>query len=177
MGLNFARKVRKVHVSGNKAQGSQFSENNQPGSGTTEQELSSSQEHLTEGCDGTREPDLNLPELENRPANEQAEAIPADVPEPEAAQANEALPDNYKAFAIPVYIYNCPLNSLTDQLVNKWTYKSPSDIYQDLTFSPESEDKAQDDKEETKKEVSYKYGSCYLKIYGTFLALFTKCVI
>lgn len=176
-GVEFARKVRKVHVSGNKAQGSQFSENNQPGSGTSEQELSSSQEHLTEGCDETRDPHLNLPDLERPPVNEQPEAIPADMPEPEAAIANEALPDNYKAFAIPVYIYNCPLNSLTDQLVNKWTYKSPSDIYQDLTFSSESEDKTQEDKEETKKEVSWEYRSLYLTICGTFLPLFTQCII
>ena len=156
-GVEFAQKVRKVHVSGNKAQGSQFSENNQPGSGTTKQELSSSPEHLTKSCDEIGDPDLNSSEFEKPPLNERPDAIPADIPEPEAAKANEVLPDNYKAFAIPVYIYNCPLNSLTDQLVNKWTYKSPSDIFQDLTFSSESEDKIQEDKEETKNEASYEY--------------------
>ena len=153
-GVEFAHKVRKVHVSGNKAQGSQFCEDNQPESGTTKQERSSSQEPLTKSCDETRDPDLNSSEFEEPPLNERPDAKLADMPEPEAAEANEALPDNYKAFAIPVYIYNCPLNSLTDQLVNKWTYKSPPDLFQDLTFSSESEDKTQ---EETKNEVSQEY--------------------
>ena len=63
------------------------------------------------------------------------------------------VPDTHKSFTIPVYIYDCPLNSLTDQLVNKWTYRRPVDIYQDLTFASETEDKIREDGEEAKKEV------------------------
>ena len=39
-----------------------------------------------------------------------------------------------EALVLPIYIYNCPLQMLTDQLVNKWTYHRPDDISEDLTF-------------------------------------------
>ena len=38
---------------------------------------------------------------------------------------------------LPVYVYNCPLSYLTDQMVNKWTYKNPGDIFEDLHFIAE----------------------------------------
>ena len=42
-------------------------------------------------------------------------------------------PDTVKSLPIPVYIYSCPMTCLHDQLVNKWTYCKPPDIFQDLT--------------------------------------------
>ena len=53
-------------------------------------------------------------------------------------------PDTHKAFSIPVYVYNCPLSALSDQLVNKWTHERAEDIFQDLTFSSEPEEKSRD---------------------------------
>lgn len=35
---------------------------------------------------------------------------------------------------LPIYVYNCPLNSVMEQLVNRWTYNRPADIFEDLTF-------------------------------------------
>lgn len=39
-----------------------------------------------------------------------------------------------RSVSLPVYVYNCPVNCLTDQIVNKWTCKMPADIYEDLRF-------------------------------------------
>lgn len=35
---------------------------------------------------------------------------------------------------LPIYVYNCPLTSVMEQLVNRWTYNRPADIFEDLTF-------------------------------------------
>lgn len=47
--------------------------------------------------------------------------------------------NRYRSFNIPVYIYNCPLTSLTEQLVNKWTYVKPPDLYQDMNIIREEQ--------------------------------------
>lgn len=57
--------------------------------------------------------------------------------EPECGEC-EDVPSGYSSFLMPVFVYNCPLSSLTQQLVNKWTYQKPVDIFQDLTFKSES---------------------------------------
>ena len=156
-GVECVQKVKKVHVSGNKAEGSGFPQSIQPDFGGTEHELASDQEIPTLNFDKYKDVDVTAGQAEEAVADER----PADIylPEvheqrPEPPKPNVVLPDNYKGFVIPVYTYNCPLNSLTEQLINKWTYKSPADIYQDLTFSPECEDKTQEG-EGSQKEVGF----------------------
>ncbi len=65
---------------------------------------------------------------------------PAVSPELGESVTTETHP---KAATLPVYVYNCPLASLGEQLVNKWTYQRPEDIFEDLTF------KVTDDSEES----------------------------
>ena len=45
-----------------------------------------------------------------------------------------------KCLPIPVYVFNCPLNMITEQFVNKWTYKRPTDVFLDLKFETELDD-------------------------------------
>ena len=44
------------------------------------------------------------------------------------------IPRDSTSVNLPCYIYNCPLEYLSEQLVNKWTFDQPQDIYEDLTF-------------------------------------------
>ena len=48
---------------------------------------------------------------------------------------DDSLPslNNQTSSKLPVYIYNCSLSFLRDQLVDKWTFKRPDDIFQDLS--------------------------------------------
>lgn len=37
-------------------------------------------------------------------------------------------------FSIPVYVYDCYLSNLTNSLVNRWSFETSEDIFEDLTF-------------------------------------------
>ena len=67
---------------------------------------------------------------------------------PEVAQNLDA-PKSSTSVVLPCYIYNCPLSFLSEQLINKWTFQCPSDIYEDLTFKV---DEARDLSTEQKNE-------------------------
>jgi hypothetical protein len=41
---------------------------------------------------------------------------------------------------LPVYVYNCPLSYLSDQIVNRWTLKKLTDLFEDMRFPVEEED-------------------------------------
>ena len=47
------------------------------------------------------------------------------------------LTTNERAVNLPIYVYNCPLSFLTEQLVNKSTYNRPKDFFEDLRFQLE----------------------------------------
>ncbi|XP_013407252.1 KICSTOR complex protein SZT2 isoform X2 [Lingula anatina] len=40
-----------------------------------------------------------------------------------------------KSLTLPMFIYQCSMSSLTEQLVSKWSYMEPQDIFQDMTFT------------------------------------------
>ena len=156
-GVEYVQKVRKVHVSGNKVSVS---------------ELPKQAEEEEEVFSGTRD-EATAPEEEETPDAAAAVAAQEDAPEchdhhgnsdeaesPEGEAAESAAPDTYTSLVLPVYTYNCPLSCLTDQLVNKWTFKSDADIYQDLTFA--SEEKAAEE-EAKKEEVRAAQSSCCRK--------------
>jgi len=44
------------------------------------------------------------------------------------------VPNGMRMSVLPVYVYNCPLGMVTEQLLNRWTCERPGDIYEDLTF-------------------------------------------
>ena len=50
------------------------------------------------------------------------------------AQEDCPTPPEFSAYNLPIYIYNCPLADLSEQLVNKWTHHKAFDIYEDLQF-------------------------------------------
>ena len=56
---------------------------------------------------------------------------------PPTARAESPASPTHSPYSLPVYIYNCPLNDLSEQLVNKWTYQRPFDVYEDLQFKPD----------------------------------------
>ena len=45
-----------------------------------------------------------------------------------------SIASGHVSVPLPLYVYNCPMNILSDQLVNRWTYTRSPDIYEDLTF-------------------------------------------
>lgn len=45
-----------------------------------------------------------------------------------------SIPSGHISVPLPLYVYNCPVNFLSEQLVNRWTYTRPPDIFEDLTF-------------------------------------------
>lgn len=70
-------------------------------------------------------------------ANEDKENIPPLSETAEKLSEMKAKDDEKlekSSFQLPVYVYNCQLNYLSDQLVNQWSYKKLSDIFEDLKF-------------------------------------------
>ena len=45
-----------------------------------------------------------------------------------------SIASGHVSVPLPLYVYNCPMNILSEQLVNRWTYTRSPDIYEDLTF-------------------------------------------
>ncbi|ELT88147.1 hypothetical protein CAPTEDRAFT_195377 [Capitella teleta] len=93
--------------------------------------------------------------LASSPSNAQeaspSQTSPAAPPPPPPPQ--KETPE-LKTMQLPVYVYNCPLNYLSEQLVNRWTFQKLNDLYEDMQFpvieaedfnaSPEREKKLSD---------------------------------
>ena len=48
---------------------------------------------------------------------------------------NEESPSSsLKSYVLPVYVYDCTMSDLVEQLTNKWSFDGFPDIFQDLTF-------------------------------------------
>ena len=156
-GVEFVQKFKKVHVSGNKATVSEFRADCQHDADVVASEpfRNDSQSGCTTN-DKEFASNETLEHQDDKPSDERLPDQPDHVPYVDLPKDRDTLADNYKPFVIPVYTYNCPLSSLTDQLVNKLTYKSPADIFQDLTFASEPEDNIQEEGD-TKKEVIHIY--------------------
>ena len=59
----------------------------------------------------------------------------ADEKRSNAPHARKAVdPADMRSICLPVYVYNCPIKSLAEQLVNKWTHARAADIFEDLRF-------------------------------------------
>lgn len=43
------------------------------------------------------------------------------------------------SYVIPVYVYECQMNNITDSLVNPWNYANKEDLYEDVTFERDEE--------------------------------------
>jgi hypothetical protein len=41
---------------------------------------------------------------------------------------------------IPVYVYDCHLHSITESLINRWTFSLPPDIHEDMTFADDADE-------------------------------------
>lgn len=51
-----------------------------------------------------------------------------------------AVPPAKGPMVIPVYVYDCHLHSITESLVNRWTFSLPADLHEDMTFTAEGDD-------------------------------------
>ena len=51
---------------------------------------------------------------------------------------------NKESLTLPIYVYDCPLNNITEQLVNRWTFQATPDIFHDLRFDHASMTEQQD---------------------------------
>ena len=92
---------------------------------------------LTHGCQ--KEPPLSTADSEwllGQCASTEDSAIPSDfLPANNYFRDCSHIPKDSKSLKLPVYIYNCPLRVLTEQLVNKWTFVRPPDVFEDLVFA------------------------------------------
>lgn len=43
------------------------------------------------------------------------------------------------SYVIPVYVYECQMNNITDSLVNPWNYANKEDLFEDVTFERDEE--------------------------------------
>lgn len=43
------------------------------------------------------------------------------------------------SYVIPVYVYECQMNNITDSLVNPWNYTNKEDLFEDVTFERDEE--------------------------------------
>lgn len=43
------------------------------------------------------------------------------------------------SYVIPVYVYECQMNNVTDSLVNPWNYVNKDDLFEDVTFERDEE--------------------------------------
>lgn len=64
---------------------------------------------------------------QSRRQGQESEEIPSIV-------GAELMSSGMRSPVLPLYVYNCPLGIITEQLLNRWTYERPRDIYEDLTF-------------------------------------------
>ena len=96
--------------------------------GKADQNMETDNETDTPTSDVTVE-DEKLEVDESESNTDQADDI-RDSPE----TAEPPLEPEEEALDLPVYIFNCPLSMVTEQLINKWTYHRPDDITEDLTF-------------------------------------------
>ncbi len=137
--------IKTVHVSGNKvAMSENLTENKaEPFPPEASEDSKKSEDEFTDNItsdtiDAETEQASSLFSTSHKPDP----TINADAPPECDPQA-----DNFQSFSIPVYMYNCPLSSLTDQLVNKETSKCPEDVYQDMRFTTEERPKEASEKE------------------------------
>ncbi|KAK7100732.1 hypothetical protein V1264_023626 [Littorina saxatilis] len=81
------------------------------------------------------------------------EPSPCQSPERTVAQSREddvkewvntscsaAVPPAKGPMVIPVYVYDCHLHSVTESLVNRWTFTLPPDLFEDMTFTADGDD-------------------------------------
>ena len=88
------------------------------------------------------------------PEEDDTETVKDTVSDTDVIHAQPDCPPHapdLQSLTIPVYVYNCPLSSLTEQLVNRWTHQPQMDVYQDLTTqldcseNPPKEDSLKED--------------------------------
>ncbi|XP_076462664.1 KICSTOR complex protein SZT2-like isoform X2 [Babylonia areolata] len=81
------------------------------------------------------------------------EPSPCQSPERSVAQSREddvkewvntscsaAVPPAKGPMVIPIYVYDCHYHSITESLINRWTFSLPPDIHEDMTFTMEGDE-------------------------------------
>ena len=50
------------------------------------------------------------------------------------------MPPAKGPMVIPIYVYDCHYHSITESLINRWTFSLPADIHEDMTFTVEGDE-------------------------------------
>ncbi|XP_060082039.1 KICSTOR complex protein SZT2-like [Ylistrum balloti] len=72
-------------------------------------------------------------ELENLEREDTVTDLPGEMEE-ESNKENK-----YLTCVVPMYVYECYLNNVTDSLINPWTFELAADIFEDCTFQTKGE--------------------------------------